>query len=254
MVYAIIPAMGNLRYKENNNASEKSRTQARENRRRLQRIAAKRNRIVLFLVSFLLILAIGGSAVYFLRGWFLPIPESTLLTLKSDGSIIFDEVTPLSEEYDSSKLKNFVKGEVEEFNSNSKEKVDLKRVSIKDKTAYVRTEFPSTKAYQDFTGYEIFFGTVKEADKAGYDISTQVSYDIKDSDSIFIIRQAVTVEVPKDVLYISGQWASVSKDNARIVNIQPINDNADAPPLVYIVLGKKTESESAAADSSEGSN
>ena len=254
MVYAIIPAMGNLRdnEKENNSLGEDSRAKARENRRRVQRMAARRNRIVLFLVSFLLILAAVGAAGYFMWDNLLPVPESTLLTLKSNGSITFDEVNSLSGEYDGSKLKDFAKNQVEEFNSGSKKKVELKRVKVKEGQAYVCTEFPDFQTYRDFTGYETFYGTVKEAKKAGYDISDQGEYTPKDSDNVFVIRQAVSVALPKDVLYISSQWASISKENDRIVNILPINDNPDAPPLVYIVLGKKADSGDVTVNSSKG--
>jgi hypothetical protein len=141
----------------------------REKRRR-QIIRRRKRALALFLL--LLAVAVGFGIAAFL-GVFEKRSDVNLLSLKSDGTVVYEEVASLKDgKYDAKELKEYVTDQIDVYNnSHSDGDVKLNRYSVKKDQVYVRTTYKDIATYRDFTGYEIFDGTVAQAKKAGYDFS-----------------------------------------------------------------------------------
>lgn len=227
-----------------------------EKRRRARRASqarrARRNRIILVAFVLVILFVVGFVLGKLAKNNLGPRAEETTLTLKSDGSIRFEEVVELPSNYDTSGFKTFAKNQVKEYNAPEGEKVEFKAASVKEGVAYACIDYSSAKAYSDFTGYEAFFGTVKEANAAGYDVESNVSAkdgDLTGDEKVFILKEIVKVALPEDVLYTSENWVEQTEGG---VNILPINNNYDAPPVAYIVLGEKAAPDEESSTESEG--
>lgn len=229
-----------------NNMEKIKRIKQKKLREKKRRIL--RNRIIAIVVILLIIFGIGKLISVILTSNSGPKSEVTTLTLKSDGSLELEEVTTLSGEYDAKSFKSFAKSQIKDYEALDGEKVEYKYAGVKDGVAYVCTDYSSAKAYSDFSGYEAFYGTVREANAAGYSVETNVSIDkgtLTGDENVLILKEIIKVALPEDVLYATENWVEIVDGG---VNILPINDNIDAPPVAYIVMGTKEVKES------EGSN
>lgn len=202
--------------------------------------------MISFVVIIVAIIAIV-LAVLNANGAFIPIPEKTLLTLNKDGSIVYDDVTVLSDEYDVGSLRDFATEQVNTYNESALEKVNLKLVKSDGNKAFVRTEYPSALSYSSFTGYDAFFGTVDQARSGGRAYSFEMPFvdastmapvewetvEANGADKVFIIRANTTVSVPGTIVYVTSEGTNVSGNE---VSIRSADGNPDAAPLCYIIF------------------
>lgn len=180
--------------------------------------------------------------------------EQSTLTIQEDGSIISEELQAFQEEYYSKKeLKAYSTEAIKEYNEQvGSEAIKLKKVSVKQDVAYMKLEFASYKDYTDFTGYEMFVGTIKEAKKAGYqfgDTYVMVAEGKKgkniptedvlsqEENQVVILKQNIAVEMKKPIKIVSDCDTVMVSDTC--VSIEPTDGNYDATELRYIITKGK---------------
>ena len=92
---------------------------------------------------------------------------------RRDGTVVYEENASLKDDrYNAKELKAYVSEQIEAYNNAHEDgDVKLNRYSVKKDKVYVRTTYKNVSVYSDFTGYEVFSGSVADAKKAGYDFS-----------------------------------------------------------------------------------
>ena len=195
---------------------------------------------VIALIVFLIVKLVSGASF----------AETTTMKIASDGSITMDEVDDFSESnYDEDELEEYTKKLVDDYNnSGNVGKVKFKKVKVKDKKAYLRMEYSDYNAYKQFTGNELFIGTVGEAKTAGYDFQdtfSSVSDDQKkdaisvedmtsdDSKKVILVRANETIVAPNDITAISDACTTIDKKDQ--VSIAQPDGNMDATVLTTIM-------------------
>lgn len=152
---------------------------------------------------------------------------STVYVLK-DGSIVTTDVETFDEtKYSEDELKSFVKDAITKFNDeNGKDSVKQKALKVDDNIAKLVLQYTNPSVFRNFTGTEIFVGTIAEAIEAGYAFDGQfasVSNGIVEctSDSflsdkelkVVIIRSNTTVNVDGEIMYLSAANISAYTEN-----------------------------------------
>ena len=195
---------------------------------------------VIALIVFLIVKLVSGASF----------DETTTMKIASDGPITMDEVDDFSESnYDEDELEEYTKKLVDDYNnSGNVGKVKFKKVKVKDKKAYLRMEYSDYNAYKQFTGNELFIGTVGEAKTAGYDFQdtfSSVSDGQKkdaisvedmtsdDSKKVILVRANETIVAPNDTTAISDACTTIDKKDQ--VSIAQPDGNMDATVLTTIM-------------------
>lgn len=175
--------------------------------------------------------------------------KATVNTLTvTEEKVTYEELSS-QEDLSKSEVKSYAKDTIAEYNKEAKEKkIHLDKVDEEDGVIYLKTSYDSVETYGDFTSYEAFGGTVKEAKKKGYDFNTSfvavkdgvagenVTVDEVTKDNtkhVLIIRENCTFVVDGNILYVTEENTSVT--DAHTVVVSPSKDNADASVLTYIV-------------------
>ncbi|MCR4733288.1 MAG: hypothetical protein K5819_08740 [Lachnospiraceae bacterium] len=138
-------------------------------REKRHRQIIRRRKRMLFLVILLILIGIGfGIAA--LNGVFEKRSKIDLLTLKPDGTVVYEENASLKDgRYNAKELKAYVKDQIESYNASHEDgDVKLNRFAAGKDHVYLRTTYKSVAVYSDFTGYEMYSGKVADAKKAGY--------------------------------------------------------------------------------------
>lgn len=215
-------------------------------RRKKERMAILKRRRRMLIASMLAVAAGIVLVIVYLLGGFEKKATETTLTVKADGSIIFEEIDAWDQQASKKEIASFAKEAINEYNngSESKGRVKYRGCDVKNGLVYLKTEYENADTYADFTGLELFCGTVEEASAAGYDFNCSfVSVEngkkksaASDSDisgasglSVVILDQALAVSIPEDARYLSDEATGL--ENARLVRI---SDSV----RTYIVYGK----------------
>lgn len=230
---------------------EKDTRQVRRKRRaKAERLRAVRRARMVLVLGLALIIAVVVLLISLVNGRFEKKSDKTLFSLRQDGSIVFEDVDTLPQEYDAQGFKSYANNQVKAYKATPGDKVDLERVSVSGQDVYVRIKYSSDKAYSDFTGYECFVGSVAEAlaDRGNYDfgntfLSFEKDFDISQtvpmedaisdtSNKVLILKENVDVAIEGEILYVSSEGTKVSDG---VVSIMAEDGNPDAPPLCYII-------------------
>lgn len=158
--------------------------------------------------------------------------STTTLTLKEDGTVVFEEIVEVDSKTSKGDVKDYAKQTIDEYNrTHGSGLVKLNKVSTKGKNIYLKTTYKDAKCYSDFTSYEFFVGTIQSAQDAGYVFdgtfsavkkgkkkdTVEVSKVTKDaSANVVIIDQGISVVVPDDIKYVSETFTETV---GRKVNI-----------------------------------
>lgn len=218
--------------------------------KRSRRAQMIRRRRILLAVAAVVLAAVIVGAVCLVTGVFEKRAKKSTLTLNADGSVVCEEVTSFdSERYDKAEWKKYAREQIDSYNKeNGKDSVKLERAAVKDGTAYMRVRYKTAADYGAFTGYEIFSGTIKEAQEAGYSFSDSFAQvkDKKKGDSIaasdvvadngqevLILRENITVKVDGELLYLSEESTKV--EGSDTLSIAQVDGNTDATSLTYII-------------------
>ena len=201
----------------------------------------------MLLATILIIVLIIVGIVNLIKGRF---ADTTTLKIESDGVVVMDEVSDFDQSnYDIDELEESTEKLVDEYNDSGRGgKVTFKKAKVKDKTAYLRMQYSDYNAYVNFTGNELFVGTVGEAKVKGYDFAdtfstvkdkekseavSQEDMMSDDSKKVVMVRGNENVVVPGKITAVSDSCTSiVDKDEIKIT--QP-DGNEDATVLTVIM-------------------
>lgn len=160
---------------------------------------------------------------------------------KVTGAIVEDWDDKL---YDDKELEKQINEEIDSYTKSDKNaSVKLKKFEIENKKAKVNLVYDSLSTYSDFNNVVAFNGTVKEAQKAGYEISGEFistgnkpSITIKELDGsdkycVIILSERQKIETGFKILYASKN-VKVSKGKKTAVIEDSDSENA------YIIYKK----------------
>lgn len=153
---------------------------------------------------------------------------NTVYVLKN-GKIISTDVETFDEKsYDENELKDYIKENIDTYNAeNGKNSLKQKSFDVEDGKAVLVMEYANVDAYEGVNGVELFVGTVKEAQDAGYkfDVSFAKLTDGKavvakaddfatsEGYKVVIIKSNTKVVIPGEICFVSTQSiAKVGED------------------------------------------
>jgi hypothetical protein len=121
------------------------------------------------------------------------VTSGSTITINKNGSISNSIVEDFGESYyDEDSLKTMIEDSIFEYiNKSSDSNIDkpsLKSCSVADGYAKVTIDYETYKAYAGFNREDFFFGTITEANMAGYDLNIT----LKDADD-----SSVTISKPQ---------------------------------------------------------
>lgn len=217
----------------------------RRRKRMLQKRRRQRQRLLLFLAAIAIVVVVIVIAVAL--GAFEKRSDVNLLTIKANGTVIYEENQELK---DTSGLKKFVKSEIQSYNNtNSAEDVVLERFARDGNHCYLRTRYKNLKVYSDFTGYTAEICKVSETKAYGYDTSgvsfkkfssgasgdSLASADAFKDEKVLVIKEWGTdVKVPGTIIAVSDVSCIKKTDDSDTVTINKESDSA-AAPIAYII-------------------
>lgn len=217
----------------------------RRRKRMLQKRRRQRQRLLLILAAVALVVVIVVIAIAL--GAFEKRSGVNLLTIKADGTVIYEENQELK---DTSGLKKFVKSEILSFNNTHKAgDVVLERFARDGNHCYLRTRYRDLRVYSDFTGYKAEICKVSETKAFGYDttgvsfkkLSDEASGDsfasadaFKDEKVLVIKEWGIDVKVPGTIIAVTDASYVKKTDDSDTVTINKESDSA-AAPLTYII-------------------
>lgn len=175
--------------------------------------------------------------------------DNNTIVVEQNGKITEGIAEDFSADYyNADELKSYIEKAVDTFETKyGKGLVKTSGFHSDEKKAYMTVKYKDQEAYENFTGNDIFVGTISEAEKAGYDFNVdflnvkdgKIQKDIqKDkvlSDSnlnVLILHEITDIEVPGVIRYISSTGTEVTGENT--VAMKQGNDTAVAPP-VYVI-------------------
>lgn len=222
---------------------EEYRLRRLRHRRAVLRKKRRERRILLIVTGAAL-----AGAIFFIalaNGAFEKRSGENLLTIKEDGTIVYEEIEKTDS--DPADVKKFVRSEIEAYNAkNGKNSIRLLRFDAGKESIYLRTLYRDASVYSDFTGYDLFVGKANGARSAGYPADgsyicvrggkkQEASADAFDSERVVAIREwGLTVSVPGQISAYSEDsdvtYQSSEKDRIKI------NKRSDGTPagLTYI--------------------
>lgn len=209
-----------------------------------------RRRIAMLAVVIAIIVAILiGLIVHFVRNN-AAIPERSLLTIESDGSITCEEVSDFSDSsYDKKELKTFMQQEIKTYtDENGADSVKLGKIVQKNDSIYAKTTYATALDYAHFTKFWLDSTTIENAIDEGYkfaDAFVEVtdgakgdSVDSLDITSqkelkVVIVKENIDVKVDGKILYVSDACTTMVDEST--VSISQPDGNEDATQLTYII-------------------
>lgn len=228
---------------------ERQKTAARKkaNRKRMKTV---RRQYQIFGIALLIVLVFIIIGILAARGVFYHKADATTLTIAEDGTITFEEIVTLDENYyDASEMKSYVKEQIKDFNKESKSgTIKLKRFESHGSEVYLRTEYSTAAAYRDFTKYDFSIGKISDLQKDGVafdDTFVAVESGLKGSLTptetvtentklnAVSIEENVTVIVPGTIAYVSDSNTTLNGENS--VTIAQEDAASDAVVTTYII-------------------
>lgn len=144
--------------------------------------------------------------------------SSTVFILKKGKVAATDVENFDEEEFSKSELEDYVKNEIQEYASeNGKNSIKLKTLSVQENQASLTLTYGSAEDYSNFTGIELYSGSIIDALAEGYsfDVSFRRAEDgeevsvseVLDNEklNLVVIKANTTVVVPGDIVFYSAQ-------------------------------------------------
>lgn len=202
-------------------------------KRRREQLSRKRRARTAFLAALAIIVVAIIFLIAFLNGAFEKRAGENTLTVEKDGTIVYEEVQSSTD--DAKNIKDFAQKQIDAYNKKEgSEDVKLERFSTEDDHIYLRTSYKDAATYTDFTGYELYVGTVAGAKKAGYDTSDIAVTKVTKSSpkKILVIKEYTAVNVPGTITGYSGSGISITAPGTAEIK----KSSTDAPAsLVYLL-------------------
>ncbi len=159
--------------------------------------------------------------------------ETNTVYVLENGKVISTDVEAFDEKtYDKDKLQSYVKDSINTYNAEiGKNSLKEKSLKIEDGKAVLVLEYADVDTYEAVNAVELFVGTVKEAQAAGYKFdasyakltdgkaisATAEDFTKSDDYKVVIIKSNTKVVVPGEICFISTQnVAKVGEDYVLI--------------------------------------
>ena len=166
--------------------------------------------------------------------------DTNTVFVEEDGKIVSVDMEAFDKnDYSEKDLKSYIQEAIDSYNAKNADSVKKKKLSVKDNVATLVLEFADDNAYQEFSGTELFSGTIAEAKKEGYAFDTEFAKfsngkvslceakEILDKEelNVVIIKANTNVEVNGEILYVSAQnIAEVGTNRVSIKEGSHISD------------------------------
>lgn len=174
--------------------------------------------------------------------------KETTIAVTAKGAVT--EVIVDSEKekaYTAEELQAFVEEDIKAFNQDAKsEHVKLKSCEIKEDETRIEIKYDSYTDYAAYHKTELFCGTIKEAQDAGYKFDTEFKDNngetaafatIMANDSqwqVVILEEPIQVMVDGTILYASADVEISSKKEAKIA-AKGDGDEITTESLIYLI-------------------
>lgn len=187
-----------------------------------------------------LIILIGAIALVSCGSDYADATTNTIYVL-DNGKIVATDIEEFDKNtYSENELENYIKDTIKAYNKeNGSGSVKQKSLKVKEGVGTLVLQYANAKAYSDFTGTELFVGTIEEALEAGYSFEGQfakvsdgivecTSEDFLSNDEVKVVifRANTTVSVEGDILYLSADNISsytgntvTTKNNCSIFDL-----------------------------------
>lgn len=147
--------------------------------------------------------------------------------------------------YDQTELQEAIDSEVASYNDNNGGGVSAGDLTVENGTAALVMKYDSAADYMAFNDQEMFWGTLQEAEDAGYDLSGfsgQTNAQNKDEtfgegtalelaeNSVIVITEPLNVLTATDILYASSNLTIANSDYATVNG-----DVSESAPAILIL-------------------
>lgn len=197
------------------------------------------------LVVLLSIMALGAGL---LAGCGTPDVVTNTIIVEKNGKITEALVEDFSKDYyTQEELQSFVESEIEEFKAeNTEADIKLSDLTVETGTARMVIRYGNASTYRDFHKVNFFVGTVVDAQSAGYKFDTNfvavtdgvaaeelvgTSMVVAAEGKVVIIQDAIEVQVPGTIKYVSEGVTVNAADTAAIT----VANETDVAPVAYII-------------------
>lgn len=170
------------------------------------------------------------------------------IIIDSKGKVTEALVEDFSKDYYSQdELKAFVEEEIAEYEeTHDKGDVKLSDLSVEAGTAKMVMTYADAATYQEFHDGTFYVGSVVNAQTAGYDFGvnfyavtdgalastyTGTSTVVAEEGNVVILQDAIEVQVPGTITYVSEGVTIASSNTAAIVT----ENETDVAPVAYII-------------------
>ncbi|HIU76372.1 MAG TPA: hypothetical protein IAC62_10845 [Candidatus Pelethocola excrementipullorum] len=174
--------------------------------------------------------------------------KETTISISSKGAVTEVIIGSADKKsYSAEELQSFVEDDIKAYNENAKsENIKLKSCEIKDKVSRIEITYASYTDYAAYHRTTLYYGTLKEAESAGYDFdvdfidnngeaaakSTILSND--NDWKVVILEEPVDVMVSGDILYVSNNAEISAKREVKIAEAGEAK-TITTDSLVYLI-------------------
>ena len=194
------------------------------------------------------LLSIMALGVGLLAGCGTPDVVTNTIIIEKNGKVTEALVEDFSKDYYSEEeLKTFVESEIEEYKAEAADAdIKLSDLSVEAGTARMTIKYGDAATYRDFHDVTFYVGSVVDAQTAGYkfdvnfaEVSDGVAGDslvgtstvLEGEGKVVIIQDAIEVQVPGTIKYVSEGVTVNSADTAAIT----VANETDVAPVAYII-------------------
>lgn len=166
--------------------------------------------------------------------------DTNTVFVEENGKIVSVDIETFDKnDYSEKDLKSYIQESIDSYNAKNADSVKKKKLSVKNNVATLVLEFADDKVYQEFSGTELFQGTIAEAKEEGYAFDTEFvkfsngkvspceAKEILDKEelNVVIIKSNTNVQVNGEILYVSAQnIAEVGTNRVSIKEGSHISD------------------------------
>ncbi len=194
-------------------------------------------------ILWLLLIVAGAAALLSGCGKEESAGDTTRLDFKKDGQIVHTIVEDFSQDYYSlDELKENVEEQIAEYNGTAgKGGITLDSAEVEEGLIRLVMTFPSAENYSGFYRQALFYGTVKDAFNAGYDLDIQLRgvgeegtvvgrQEILEMGEkhIVVVREKIQIKTYGNILYVSSDVEPL--ENGKEANV------TDKENLSYIIF------------------
>lgn len=226
------------------------RTETTKKRKRVSKAQRQRQKLIMIggmAIVLLLLIILLGTFVFGSCGTDYAKTDRNTVFVLEDGKIISTDLENFDgKQYDAEKFEGYVTDVIDTYNKeNGENSLIQKEIAVEENKATLILEYANADVYEDINGVELFIGSIAEAGKAGYELTSDIQFakmvdgkaslanqsDFADSVDykIVIIKSNTKVVVPGEICYVSTENVSkVGKDYVVIeAGSQLLGENSE---------------------------